>query len=396
MNQLSARTLGPALICIAGLLEAAIYGYSYPFYTLNLEERGFSASWIGLNATIGALGVFAIGPFVPALIQRFGYRAFATVCFLIAAAAFASLLAADRFGWLWFISRAALGVALGSLWILTEAWLNQLADDSERGRLNAVFQMLYSIGFMAGPGLTLYLGVTGLVPIMLLITVALLGAAAVFAIRPANGEAAEEHAAPDWTLAWQARGLLLVAVLTGLVETALYTLLPIYGSRVGLDHEHAMGLLLALSLGAITMALPLGWAADRYNRRLVLVLTAWVASASLALLAVAGDHALLAWAACYAAGGTIIGLYSLSLILLGASYTGGALAVVASSYSMAYAAGCALGGALGGLAVDTLGPVGLPAGGAVLLGLFALARTFALRPAATHSNARQASLPQQP
>ena len=152
-----------ALLSAIGLMEAMVFGLTHPIFALNLQQQGFSESAIGFNATLGGLGVFLIGPFVPWLIARAGYRNYTVFCFLAAAAAIGALsLGPGYVGWC--VSRLLLGVALGSLWILTEAWLNEIVPDAARGRANSIFQFCYSIGFMAGPGLVIAVGFAGICP----------------------------------------------------------------------------------------------------------------------------------------------------------------------------------------------------------------------------------------
>ena len=78
----------------------------------------------------------------------------------------------------------------------------------------------------------------------------------------------------------------------------------------------------------------------------------------------------MALAACYLAGGTIIGMYSVSLVILGERYAHKALASVAACYAMAYALGSTFGGLMGGGSVEFAGAVGLPTLGTTVIGFF--------------------------
>lgn len=348
-----------AAICAAGFLEAILYGFSFPYFSLVLEGRGLSAFWIGLNSTVGALAVVAIGPLVPGMIVRLGYQAFTCWCFAVSFLALAVLLLTDHIA-MWFAVRTILGFAFGSLWIVTEAWLNHVASDEKRGRLNAIFQMIYSIGFLSGPALTYAVGFAGSMPIIAMATVSLIGIAAALAATGDPRGAAEERVRISWAVAWRARDLLAVAALGGMVETALYTLLPIFSMQKGLSEPLAINLLIAFSIGAISVALPLGWAADRFNRKALLGRCAVASTIGAFLLIPLGGDFLLAWMLSFVMGGAIIGLYNMSLIVLGETYLGNELPVVAAAFSMAYALGCGGGAAIGGLAMDILGPNGLP------------------------------------
>lgn len=360
-------SLRMGLLSAIGLMEAVVFGLTHPFYALNLQQQGFSESAIGLNATLGGLGVFLVGPFVPWLIAHAGYRNYTVFCFIAAAAAIGAL--ATEPGFLgWCLSRLLLGMALGSLWILTEAWLNEIVPDTARGRANAIFQFCYSIGFMAGPGLVIVIGFAGHLPIAFMVLMALAGGTAtLFLPQPAAAPAGHRL---DLAVAREALPLIAVAFVTGLVETALYTMLPIFGQRAGFGDQGSLSLLIALSLGAISLALPLGLASDRFDRARLLLLVASGALLSMVLLWAGTLSYSVALVAAFLAGGTIIGMYSMSLVILGERYAQRALASVAACYAMAYALGSTFGGLMGGGSVELGGAQGLPALGTAVIGIY--------------------------
>ena len=350
-------------------MEAMVFGLTHPFYALNLQQQGFSESAIGLNATLGGLGVFLVGPFVPWLIARAGYRNYTVFCFIAAAAAIGALAMSPGFVG-WCLSRLLLGVALGSLWILTEAWLNEIVPDTARGRANSIFQFCYSIGFMAGPGLVIAVGFAGHLPIVFMVMMALAGGVAtLFLPQPAAAANAVSHRL-DLGVAREALPFIAVAFVTGLVETALYTMLPIFGQRAGFGEQGSLSLLIALSLGAISLALPLGLASDRFDRARLLLLVASGALLSMVLLWAGTLSYSVALVAAFLAGGTIIGMYSMSLVILGERYAQRALASVAACYAMAYALGSTFGGLMGGGSVELGGAQGLPALGTAVIGIY--------------------------
>src|SRR3546814_1848839 len=57
----------------------------------------------------------------------------------------------------------------------------------------------------------------------------------------------------------------------GLVDSAFFTFMPLYGLRVGLSHEAAITLLTAVLAGNVLLQVPLGWLADRFSRRMLLL-----------------------------------------------------------------------------------------------------------------------------
>jgi MFS family permease len=368
MRDLSGRTMNRRLrivacICLAGFLEAIIYGLSFPYFSVRLERAGLSPSLIGLNATLGAAGVLFCGRMFPGLIRRYGYRAFSAGCFAGALASIASLLASDAVT-AWFGLRLLLGVCLGGLWAATEGWLNHVAEDAYRGRANAVFQALYSLGFFLGPlgtYVTGYDGHTAILVMMAICGVALLVLVAAGRSVPGTGD--EE----DTPIRWRdlarlssARTIMLLAVLVGVCETAVYALLPVYGIHQGLTTRTSVGVLVAYTLGEVVVALPLGWLADRVPRERILVLSATGGAVSLLLLPLAIHGRYEAWALALIAGGMVVNIYNIALVLIGERFGGADLPLLSTAFSMAYALGSMGGSTVGGAAMDVFGPNGLP------------------------------------
>lgn len=365
-------TFPQIVVCAVGFLEAIVYGYSFPYFTLLLEQRQLSNTLIGANAMLGTLGALAIGPFIPWLVSRLGYRKFSIAALVIVAIIFSAAAVANDTVAL-FAYRIILGMALAGLWISTEAWLNYVVSDHNRGFMNGFFQTLYSFGFFLGPNLSSLTEVSGSTGPAVAALVALLGIAVCLSISNASHHADGDFEAPlDWRVAWRAKQIMIIAMLTGISETAMYTLLPVYGLDIGFKHQVALSILVFYTFGEVILTLPLGWAADRLDRRKLLVGSAFAASFFVAGLALSGAVEIPAKAFAFMAGGLIVSLYNLALVVLGETYQGTDLPVVSTAFSMSYSAGCAAGATIGGIAMDGFGPYGLPIMVAAVLSTFGI------------------------
>jgi MFS family permease len=371
---MSSRIRIVACICVIGMLEAFVYGLSFPFFTLRLQQAGLSPVLIGLNATCGAVGVLPCGRLYPKALVRLGYRDFSALAFVVALVSIGALLASPAVP-LWFAVRFVLGIAEAGLWISTEAWLNHVVADAHRGRANAVFQALYGLGFFLGPAATYLTGYRGPAPVLVMVA---LCAAALVVLVFADGSAPlkpDELAETRWRDLYRlpgARGILSLSLLVGICETAVYTLLPVYGIRHGLSSATAVSLLVAYTLGEIVVALPIGWLADRFDREKILAFCAGTASVCMVLLVVAIRTTPLAQAVAFLAGGLVVSLSNIALILLGQRFARGNLPLMSTAFSIAYSVGSIAGSALGGASMSAFGPAGLPVPIAVLLAGVAL------------------------
>ena len=101
--------------------------------------------------------------------------------------------------------------------------------------MSGLFQTGYSLGFFLGPVLYGAAGTGMMGPLTAAVIAIAAAGLSLTAKNSAASEADMEHEeSVDWRVAWDARGLLSIALLTGVVETAMYTLLPIYGIGIGM------------------------------------------------------------------------------------------------------------------------------------------------------------------
>jgi MFS family permease len=360
----SRRRLTVACICATGLLEAVVYGVTFPYFSVRLQEQGLSTSLIGLNATVGAMGSLLCAPLFPRAIRKLGYAAFSIVAFSVCVVALLGLLASDSVV-LWFGLRFLLGVGEAGLWVSSEAWLNHAVEDSYRARANTVFQSLYSLGFFIGPNLTYLTGYRGSVPVFAMSGLCI--AAMVILVptlgnRSSDGTDDDEEAVGLRTIVktGRARGVMSLALVVGMCETAIYALLPVYGLHLGLSTGSAVGLLVAYTLGEVVVSLPIGWLADRVSREKLLAGCASAAAVFLLCTPLVIHHRPAVLGTTFIVGGLVVSIYNIALVLVGEYFAGPALPVVSTGFSMAYSLGGIGGSTLGGICMALFGPIGLP------------------------------------
>ena len=115
-------------------------------------------------------------------------------------------------------------------------------------------------------------------------------------------------------------------VLFGVIEFGAMGLVPVWGLRVGHSQEFAVSLVFWLAFGAMAFQLPVGWAADRFDRRKLLGF-AGLTSVIAPLIAIAwAESVAVLSAVALVWGGMAVACYSLALTELGARYKGGVLA----------------------------------------------------------------------
>lgn len=345
---------------------------SLPLLALTLEARGISATWIGLNTAVAGIAALLVTPLAPAVAFRIGTARATYLSVALAALALVGFYLAADF-WMWFPLRFLFHGAVTVAFILSEYWINALAPDSRRGLVMGIYATVLSIGFAAGPLLFTLTGTQGLLPFVSGAALLLAAAIPVLIARadepPSHGEGgslpilAYLLGAPLGTLA----GLVF-----GAVESGSLSLLPVFGVRIGLSASEAALLVSAVALGNVVLQIPLGLAADRFDRRWLLFLCGTVGAAGALAMPAVSDSLWLLVAVLFIWGGFIAGLYTIGLTHLGARYRGKALAGANAAFVMMYSAGMLLGPSTMGAGLSLFGAHGLPLVAAGFFGFFAL------------------------
>lgn len=369
LPHLEGRSTLLALICSIMLMigcEALLYGYSYPFFSLAMEERGYSAVVIGLNASVGNVGIFIVGPFLPRLIRGAGVSTVVFSMFSVSALCFFALMANDSIV-TWFASRLVMGACFAALWTCTEYWLNGVAPEAGRGRLIGFSSVVYGFFQFVGPILVGLVGVSGSVPLLVAACPLVLGAFLALVTAAPKTPHAEDLESEGIPQGWRAMlgaagGLMALAFAAGMGETAMQSMLPLYGLAQKLSPGEAANLVAVFSLGEAILVFVLGWLSDCFGRaRTIKFTTALAVLVLLALPAVQAGSAI-GWVLLFIAGGTVSGLYALAVVFAGQELSGHNLAVAGTMLAMTYSAGSILGTVPMGFLFDQFGSNALPLG----------------------------------
>lgn len=346
-------------VIAAATLTGTVMSFSLPLLALVLQRQGVPPALIGLNAAVTGLSVLALAPFLPRLARRFGAVRCMQAGLVIAAASFL-LLPVFPNVWAWFPIRFAIGVGIMLLWVISESAINGLIEEHQRGRVMGLYATLFCVGFAAGPLLVATVGSEGILPFLLSAGGLLLGLLPVSVARNADAAISAPGSARLGAMLWLAPLPLATMFAFGFVETAQFSLLPLYGLAHGLGESRAALLLSVLIAGNVVLQLPLGWLADRVDRRRLLRTCVAASLLGLVLLPTAIGAPALLWPLLLLLGGTLGGLYTLTMTLIGERFKGADLAVANTAVVMMYEFGNVLGPSLGGAAMTAFGAEGLP------------------------------------
>ncbi|MFQ5566529.1 MAG: MFS transporter [Paracoccaceae bacterium] len=357
LTALSAQIAPIAAITLFGVSMSM----SYPLFGLMLERAGSSGALIGLNTTAAAVSIVAGAPIMPVMLRRIGIGPLMTGAALVLAATMLAIPLYQGF-WYWSALRLIFGFAATVLFFASEYWIVAAAPEMSRGRIVAVYALCVSGGFALGPLILSLTGLDGMLPFAVAACVVLVGLAPIlWGLSTAPETDGEDPPSPFAALGVFVTdpGVVFAVVLFGTIEFGAMALIAVWGVRSGLSEADAAILLTVFAFGAMVLQMPLGWAADRFDRRQVMaVIAAGSAIAPLGMIAAGSSYWLMIGFAAFW-GAISVGLYSVALTELGARYRGARLAVANAAIILGYGVGALVSPVLFGFAMDVIPPDGL-------------------------------------
>jgi MFS family permease len=375
------------LAVTAAIGTAAIVGMaislSLPLLSLEMERMGASATVIGLSTTVSGIAGMVTIPLVPRLAAKVGVVRLMGLCVAASVLMFPLFKVTYSITW-WFLLRALYHIPIAALFVLSEYWINVTAPPERRGFVMGVYATVLSIGFAAGPAVLLVVGTSGWPPYLAGTTMALLAALPIALARGLTPDLPRGKRRGIVFFVLAAPAATLAALMFGAIETANFTLLPIYALRLGFTAENAAFLNTTLGLGNIVFQIPLGLLSDRMDRRVLLVIVGTIGIAGATALPFIVTLPTLFYVVLFVWGGIIAALYTVGLAHLGARFTGADLAGANAVFIMLYTLGLIGGTPLVGVGMDIYNPHGFAASLAGLFGIYVavvLIRMVLQRPA---------------
>lgn len=315
---------------------------SIPLLAFELDARGISPTWIGINTATGGLATLIVAPFLPNMVRRFGAGPLMLAAVLAGAMSLLAFKVTESF-LLWFPLRFIFGMSLCVLFVVSEFWINAAAPSHRRGLVIGIYATVLSLGFAGGPAILSLVGTSGWAPylsgaifFLLAAIPVLIGASSAPAIEKesSRGVLSLMRIAPAATLA---------AFIFGAVETGLINFLPLYGLHRGLTEPQSALLLTIAELGNVGLQLPLGLLSDRVDRRKLLLVCGAIGTVGAFLIPHLPIDGWAMWGTVFVTTGIVAGLYTVGLTLLGARFDGAALATANAAFIMLYSVGLIVG-----------------------------------------------------
>ena len=261
--------------------------------------------------------------------------------------------------YVWYVCRFMMGVAGTLLFVVSETWINVIAEDHYRGRVLGLYTFVFSGTLGLSPLIIVFFGVEGNLPFLVASVIILLGIIPLYWTRDSNPDFPDGKVSDVLKFLILAPTLVAAATLMSFEEATLVTLLPVYAFRSGLTEANSALLLTVLAVGSMAAQPVVGRLADSMNRYHLLYLCALVMIVCILLLPLAINSSFISWPLMLLLGGSVAGIYTVALTIMGHRFSGSQLAAGNAAFGIMWGVSGTLAPGLAGVAMSIWDPNGL-------------------------------------
>jgi MFS family permease len=265
-----------ALFLSVVLLQISTGGLG-PLDALSGFALNFSSAEIGLLGSAHFFGFFIGCWYAPRVMGAVGHsRAFAAFAAAGVIGLIAHMLIINPYAWA--LMRIASGLCIAGCYTVLESWLQAKVTNETRGRTMGTYRVVDNLAFLIAQLLISFLEPADYVSynFLALVCCASLLPLTLTKIKPPETPKALKLRPK---LALFRSPLAVAGVLVAAVSAAAFRMVgPIYGAQVGLEVEQIAYFLSAYVFGGALAQYPIGWFADKYDRRWILI---WLSVAAI-------------------------------------------------------------------------------------------------------------------
>ena len=298
-----ALLLGMGLLMIGNGLQGTLLG-------VRGEIEGFSTFQMSIVMSAYFVGFLGGSRLAPDMIRRVGHvRVFAALASFISAVMILYPTFTNPIAW--SLGRVVIGFCFSGVYVTAESWLNNAADNENRGQALSAYMIVQMIGIVTAQALLLVGDPSGYETfVMASVLISISFGPILLSISPTP--------AFDTTKPMSLRQLMKTSptgcigmFLMGGVFAAQFGMSAVYGAKVGLSLPQISAFVATFYVGATLLQYPLGWVSDRMDRRtLIMLVAAGGGVGSLVGMILGGNYTMLLVAA-FVIGGLANPLYSM-------------------------------------------------------------------------------------
>ncbi|MEL6808650.1 MAG: MFS transporter [Pseudomonadota bacterium] len=259
-----ALLLGMCLLMVGNGMQGTLLG-------IRGEIEGFSTLEMSIVMSAYFAGFLFGSRMAPNMIRRVGHvRVFAALASLISAV----ILLYPTFAnpWVWALGRIVIGFAFSAVYVTAESWLNDAADNSNRGKALSLYMIVQTSGIVISQALLLTADPSGFVLFVIpSVLVSLAITPILLSITPTPAFDATKPMTLRELFGKSPLGCFGMLLLGG-VFSAQFGMSSVYGAQVGLSVAEVSTFVATFFVGAMVLQYPIGWISDRMDRRQLIII----------------------------------------------------------------------------------------------------------------------------
>lgn len=356
MVSLLRSLFAPLLSLVLLILASGLYN---TFTSIRLSAEGYSNDMVGFVSAALYAGIFAGSLWIDRWIAKAGHiRSFITFAVLTT-----FLIIVQSF-WLnpyyWGVLRFLGGICTAGFFVVIESWILIAAQPSMRGAMLSIYLAVFYLALSGGQLLIHIADPLSLKPFFI---IAFLSVLSIF---PLLGKSVKmpkmetfNRLNPAALFKISPLGLTGV-VISGILLAAVYGLVPVYASKIGLSTAEIGNLMAFLIFGGLVFQWPMGKLADLRSRRKVLIATSLLTTLCGLGIAISGHLSpLLLFALAFFFGGFSFTIYPLSMAHACEKVESDQIVSATGGFVLSYGVGAIAGPMMAPLAMNCLGTPGL-------------------------------------
>jgi len=298
-----ALLLGMMFLMVGNGLQGTLLG-------IRGSIEGFSTFEMSIVMSAYFAGFLGGSKIAPELIRRVGHvRVFAALASFISAILILYPMFAHPVAWA--LGRVAIGFCFSGVYVTAESWLNNSADNTNRGKALSMYMIVQMIGIVSAQAVLAIGDASGYILFIIAsVLVSISFAPILLSISPTPAFETAKPMPLKTLIETSPLGCFGMFALGG-VFSAQFGMSAVYGTSAGLTITQISLFVSSIYVGALFMQYPIGWFSDRFDRRLVILLVAALGGVAAFLALLSSQYFVTILFAGFIMGGTSNPLYSL-------------------------------------------------------------------------------------
>ncbi|MDF1668629.1 MAG: MFS transporter [Roseovarius sp.] len=257
-----ALLLGMMLLQVGNGMQSTLLG-------VRGEIEGFSTYEMSLVMSGYFVGFLFGSRMAPDMIRRVGHvRVFAALGSLISAVMIIYPVFTDPIAW--GAARILIGFCFSGVYVTAESWLNDAADNKNRGKALSLYMIMQMVGIVSAQALMLVADPGGYILFIIpSILVSLAFAPILLSVGPTPAFSTTKPLSLLEILKISPLGCVGMFLLGG-IFSAQFGMAPVYGAEAGLSIGQISIFVSMFFVAALVLQFPIGWLSDRMDRRVLI------------------------------------------------------------------------------------------------------------------------------